>query len=117
MRHTRYDVIIPVTGGLEKYGTPHPWAIRRLDKTLEVWRGEWIVIPGRGTPHRPPPLDKKGFPVDECAASADYLVRHGVNPKRILLERVSLDTIGNAYFTRVLFSDPMKFKKILVVTS
>lgn len=115
---SKYDSIIPLDGGLEKDGTPHEWVIRRLDKALEFYTGkELFLVPGRGTPHRAPPLDKYGFPIDEWKSSAEYLIGRGVSPKKILTERVSMDTIGNAYFTRVLFADPMHLRNIIVVTS
>lgn len=118
MHKPKFDVIIPVTGGLKKNGKPHDWTIGRLDKVLEIHTGkEMILIPGRGTPFKPPPLSKEKFPVDECVASADYLVKHGISPRKILLERTSFDTIGNAYFTRVLFAEPMNFHRLLVITS
>lgn len=67
--------------------------------------------------HRPPPLDEQGFPVTEAAAGARYLARHGVAADRILLEALSMDTIGNAYFTKLLHVDPAGWSRLLIVTS
>ena len=118
MKKSKYDAIISVCGGLERDGTPHPWVIRRLDKAMEFYTGkELFLISGRGTPYRPPPKDRYGFPIDECDASAKYLAGRGIRPERILLERFAMDTIGNGYFKRVLFAEPMKLRRILVVTS
>ncbi|MDS0295203.1 YdcF family protein [Halogeometricum luteum] len=41
----------------------------------------------------------------ECGVMGDYAVREGVDPDRIVLDPFAYDTIGNAYFTRVLADD------------
>ncbi|ADQ67529.1 hypothetical protein C499_18609 [Halogeometricum borinquense DSM 11551] len=38
----------------------------------------------------------------ECGVMGEYAVRQGVDPDRIVLDPFAHDTIGNAYFTRVL---------------
>src|SRR5436309_11511249 len=60
--------------------------------------------------------------VQTCAlpissAGARYLLERGAEPGRILMEAVSLDTIGNAYFSRLLHVIPREFRRVLVVTS
>ncbi|KAF4726355.1 hypothetical protein FOZ63_020011, partial [Perkinsus olseni] len=48
-----------------------------------------------GTPHKAPPLDARGFPIDEAVAGARYLCRtKGVRAESILLDRWSMDTVG-----------------------
>jgi len=70
-----------------------------------------------GTPYRPSPVDERGFPIFEARAGAGYLERRGVDPRRILIEESSYDTIGNAYFSRVIHIVPRAFRRVLVVTS
>lgn len=41
----------------------------------------------------------------------------GVDPRRILLEESSYDTLGNAYFSRVIHTIPRGFTRVLVITS
>ena len=41
----------------------------------------------------------------ECGVMGDYAVRRGVDPDRIVLDPFAFDTIGNAYFSRVLADD------------
>lgn len=41
----------------------------------------------------------------ECGVMGDYAVRRGVDPDRIVLDPFARDTIGNAYFVRVLMDD------------
>lgn len=57
------------------------------------------------------------FPIDEATASASYLTDHGIDEKRVLRETWSLDTIGNAVFTRLMHAEPRQWKRMLVVTS
>jgi uncharacterized SAM-binding protein YcdF (DUF218 family) len=41
----------------------------------------------------------------ECGVMGEYAVRRGVDPDRIVLDPFAYDTIGNAYFSRVLLDD------------
>ncbi len=116
MKGKHFDAVVVLCGGLDKNGTPHPWVRRRLDQVLH-FKTKFAIIPGRSTANKPPLLNKKGFPVDESIASAAYLARRGFSKKKILITRTSMDTIGDAYFTRVLVIDPLGFKRILVITS
>ncbi|MBN1582196.1 MAG: YdcF family protein [Anaerolineae bacterium] len=114
---SRYDAILIPGGGVREHGRLPVWVQRRLDRALEVEQGEMIITLSAGTVHRPPPLDGDGFPVFESVAAADYLVGAGMDPKRILVETCSYDTIGNAYFARVIHIEPRGFKRLLVITS
>jgi hypothetical protein len=112
-----FDAILVPGGGLTAEGRPHPWVCARLDKALETEHGEYIVALSGPTPHKAPPLDRNGFPVFECDASARYLIERGFPRERILAEWVSRDTIGNAFFSRVLHAEPREWKNLLVITS
>lgn len=94
-----------------------PWAELRLRRALEIATDEYLITLSRGTVHKPPPLDERGFPITEADAGARYLLDQGVPLERVLTEAGSLDTIGNAYFSRVLHIDPMGLRRLLVITS
>ncbi|MBU0530705.1 MAG: YdcF family protein [Candidatus Aenigmatarchaeota archaeon] len=112
------DVIIILGGGLDSDGSPHKWVKKRLDKALEEYTGkEYVMTCTRGTVHKPQMLDNKGFPVDECIPMARYLEKKGIPSQNILLENMSFDTIGNAYFSRMIHVEPMRLKNILIITS
>ncbi len=49
--------------------------------------------------------------------AADELIRSGVNRRKVSSEICSYDTIGNAYFSRLLFAQPLGLKRFLVITS
>jgi uncharacterized SAM-binding protein YcdF (DUF218 family) len=114
----RYDAVVVPGGGLDADGKPAPWVAARLDAALkhDADTAFYLVL-SRGTTHKPPPLDAEGYPVDEAAASAVYLQERGIAAERVLLESWSLDTIGNAAFTRLMHADLKNWKQMLVVTS
>jgi hypothetical protein len=112
-----YDAILIPGGGVRPGGLLPPWVQRRLERALELWRGEYLVTLSAGTPHRPPPLDEQGFPIFESVAGARWLAAHGVDPARLRAETCSYDTLGNAYFARRLHVDPLGLRRLLVITS
>ena len=113
-----FDCIFIPGGGLLEDGSLPAWTEARLQRTIEIQsHTRWIAFLSGGTVHKPPPLDKQGFPIFESRAAARYLFINGIPPDMLLTEISSYDTIGNAYFSRLLFSDPGQFQKILVITS
>lgn len=114
----KFDCILIPGGGLLEDGGLPPWTRARLEKALDhLDQAKWIGLLSGGTVHKPPPLDQNGFPLYESRVLAKELIACGVNPDRILTEICSFDTIGNAYFSRMLFADPLKLSSILVITS
>src|SRR4051794_26821945 len=91
--------------------------IARFDRAIDLAGGASLMPLSAGTPYRPPPVDERGFPIFEARAGAEYLERRGVDPQRILVEESSYDTIGNAYFSRVIHIVPRGFRRVLVITS
>jgi DUF218 domain-containing protein len=112
-----YDAILIPGGGVRSGGVLPPWVTARFDRALEVAGGAWFLPLSGGTTHRPPPLDARGFPISEAQAGAAYLVARGVDRRRILVEASSYDTIGNAWFSRVVHAIPRGFERLLVVNS
>lgn len=115
--NARYDAILIPGGGVRPGGELPPWVERRLERALEYPPESFLVLLSAGTTHRPPPLDERGFPIFESVAAARWLLRRGVAPGRILTETCSYDTIGNAYFARVIHTAPRGFARLLVITS
>ena len=112
-----YDLIIVPGGGVRPEGTLPPWVRNRFDRALEIRQNEPILCLSAGTVHKPPPLDDKGFPILEAAVGAGYLLARRLDPASILTETASWDTIGNAFFARVLHTDPRSWRRLLVVNS
>lgn len=118
MQRKGYQAILVPGGGLLKNGELPLWTRRRLDLAIERHNGAgYILTLSAGTVHKAPPLNDEGFPRFESVAAAEYLMAHGVDPECILTERSSYDTIGNAYFSRVLHVAPRGWRRLLVITS
>jgi len=113
----QYDAILIPGGGVRQGGLLPSWVQRRLDRAIEVDCNGYILALSAATPYRPPPLDENGFPIYESVAAARYLMEAGVSPERILTETQSYDTIGNAFFSRVIHVDPLRLCRLLVITS
>ncbi len=115
---TQYDCIFIPGGGLQADGSLPPWTLARLERAQAlISQTRWIIFLSGGTVHKPPPLNENVFPIFESRAAADYLVQQGVDPAQLLTEISSYDTIGNAYFSRLLFAEPIKMQHLLVITS
>jgi hypothetical protein len=112
-----YDAILIPGGGVRDSAILPPWVANRFDRALTIAGDPLLIALSAGTPHRPPPLDPRGFPITEARAGAAYLLARGIDPARILLEESSYDTVGNAYFSRVIHAIPRDFRRILVITS
>ena len=48
---------------------------------------------------------------------AKYLIERGVSPQSIVKETSSYDTIGNAYFSLVIHALPLRWKRVVAITS
>ncbi len=114
----KFDCILIPGGGLLNDGSLPPWTIARLEHTL-IYKDQcrWFILLSGGTVHKPPPINANGFPLFESLELAKLLINAGINSKRILTEISSYDTIGNAHFARLLFTEPLQLKKLLIVTS
>ena len=114
----KFDCILIPGGGLLEDGSLPPWTIARLNYALSVKdECRWFILLSGGTVHKPPPVNAYGFPLFESRELAEHLVNAGINSNRILTEINSYDTIGNAHFARMLFTEPLKLQKLLVITS
>ncbi len=114
----KYDSILIPGGGLLNDGSLPPWTIARLEHALFLKdECDWLILLSGGTVHKPPPVNKNGFPLFESHELAKHIIDAGINSNRILTEISSYDTIGNAHFARMLFTEPLKLKKLLVITS
>lgn len=56
------------------------------------------------------------LPFTHAAALTQYLVQRGVSRKDILKEELALDTLGQAFFSKIQIVQPRKLQNLLVVT-
>lgn len=112
-----YDAVIVPGGGLSSSNELPPWVKCRFEKA-KAMRGDATVITlSAGTPHKPLPMDVDGFPVFESVVAAEWLVEQGVPENKILTDTFSYDTIGNAFFARLMHVMPTGFRNLLVITN
>lgn len=105
-----YELIVVLGGGVSNNNELPFWVIRRLDKALELYRrgkAPKLLMSGKGTT----------FGLTEAELMANYLCQKGIPKDMILLEKEALDTIQNAYFSRVKHIDPANIKSFMVITS
>lgn len=112
-----FDAILIPGGGLSPDGSPPPWVAARLDRALEIPGEPAILTLSGGTTHKPPLLDERGFPILEAAAGARYLIERGCKASRIFVQASSYDTIGDAYFARVMHASVRNWRRLLIITS
>ncbi|MEJ2448684.1 MAG: YdcF family protein [Anaerolineales bacterium] len=118
MEKHSFDCILIPGGGLKPDGSLPAWTTARLNYVLDhAEETTWIGLLSGGTVHKPPPLNSDGFPLFESRQAAAYLISQGIEPSKLLTEIASYDTIGNAYFSRMLFADPFSLTRLQVVTS
>jgi uncharacterized SAM-binding protein YcdF (DUF218 family) len=112
----QFDAVLIPGGGLTTSGELTPFVRARLDRALAHSADFYIPLSG-GTTHLPPPLDPRGYPIFEAIPAAQYLHGRGIPRTRILVETSSYDTIGNAFFTRTIHTDPRGLSRLLIVNS
>jgi len=120
------DAVLICGGGQTSDGDVPSQVKARLDRGAYIYEQQVqnggpppaLLVLSVGTVHKPPPLDSRGFPITECGSMANYLIKEkNIKPGHVFLESVSLDTIGNAFFARVIHTDPRQWLHLAVVTS
>jgi hypothetical protein len=111
------DAILIPGNGVRAGGELPSWVRLHLDRAVQIYDGEYVIALSAGTTHRPPPVDERGFPIFESVAAARYLMERGIPAGRILTETQSYDTIGNAFFSRVIHVEPRQMRRLLVIAS
>jgi hypothetical protein len=118
MSDSPVDAIVVPGGGLLLGGEIPPWVEVRLARAMETSRVDVpIVLLSAGTVYKSHPIAANGRPIYESRAAAEWLARRGVSPRRLFVETVSLDTVGNAYFLRTIHTDPRRWRRLRVITS
>jgi len=121
-----FDVIIVLAGGVTKEGRPLETVQRRLVEAARVYQEQvtrsgvspTIICNGGGTTHKPKWADAAGYAVPEAALMARELTALGVKTNDVYVEGYSDDTIGNAFFARVMHADVRPtWVNILIITS
>lgn len=110
--------IIILSGGLNNNGRLPPFAKNRIEKAIKLkTKRDFIITATRTTVYKAPPRDKNGYPMDDATVYANELFKRGIKREHIRIENCSLETLGSAYFLRILHIEPLEIKKIIVITS
>ena len=99
--------------------------LRRLEQAAQLYQeaalaghAPVIVCNGGGTTHKPKYVNDAGYSVPEAVLMAQELQRrHRVAAEHIYAEGYSDDTVGNAFFARVMHVDPAGWRTLVIVTS
>lgn len=118
----RYHAIIVPAGGQRDDGAPPPHVMARLELAAALYTAArepkpFVITTAWGTPHKPCPHDVAGFERHEAADNAASLLSLGVSPSHLLEESVSLETVGNAYFTRLLHTEVRGLRRLAVINN
>jgi uncharacterized SAM-binding protein YcdF (DUF218 family) len=96
--------IVVLGGGLSPDGTVPQHTKLRLERAVELYhkfdKKAIIFTLSGGTPHKPNPVDKYGFPFLESSSASIELIKMGIPANSIQEEAFTIDTIGNAYYFR-----------------
>ena len=121
IKYRRRKYIVVLGGGVTPYGGLPKWVLQRACKAEKLFHKSnklaTVVTLSRGTPHKPNPLDRNGYPIYESSATAKHMLEVGVPPEKLIEEGYSLDTVGNAYFLRTMHMDSSNVRKMIVVTN
>ena len=104
------DAVLIPGGGIGEDGQLPEYVRARFDRALEYQPRFWIAL-SAATPHRPP------RPRFESHAGAEYLESRSVPRRQVLTETSSYETIGNAWFARMLHAEPRGLRRLLVINS
>lgn len=109
-------LIVVLGGGISANGDLPPHVYQRLNKAILLFKkhpGGRIALSGKYSF-----LYGKEKPLStEAEKMAEYLINQGISKKDILLEKLSKDSIGNAYYLKKSIFIPQKERAAIVVTS
>ncbi|KAL1518664.1 hypothetical protein AB1Y20_002952 [Prymnesium parvum] len=124
-RRGHTDAILVLAGGVDAHGRPHETVLRRLRRAARAY-GEAaaaaappiVLCNGGGTTHKPKWRNAAGYAVPEAVLMAEELERaHRLPAAHLYTEGYSDDTVGNAFFARVMHADPAGWRRLVVITS
>ena len=111
----RGDVILVLGSGILNDGSLPPRAKERVVKAVDLYKkglANKLLMSGR---HTFKLLEKPK--TTEAKSMQEFAKSLGVAEEDIFIEENSMDTVGNAYFSKLFYLDPNRWKKIIVVTS
>lgn len=112
------NAIIILSGGIDSNGGLPSFVANRIEKAIQIkTQNDYIVTATRTTVYKAPPRDEKDYPLDDAVVYAKMLVEKGIKREHVRIENCSFETLGSAYFLRMLHINPLNLKKFTVITS
>ena len=121
-----HALVVPGGGSQTEAGNPNTlpiWVKKRLNLAYTIWlQNEFdnkptlpILLLSCGTMYKPGVLDVRGYNFRETTSMALYLESLGMDMAYVLEETCSYDTIGNAFFCRIMFTDIYRWTNLLII--
>jgi hypothetical protein len=108
----KYDAIIVLGGGYRPNFNITKETLSRMQRGIELFlkkKANKIIVSSG--------FIRKKQKITEAEVLFQYCLKKGLRMKDIIKEEFSLDTIGNAFFSRKYIIDVNKFSDLIVVTS
>ncbi len=109
-------LIVVLGGGIDLQGNLPPHVHLRLDKAIELFQehpDSRIVLSGRYSFL----YGKDKPPFTEAKKMSEYIFDKGIAKEKILLEELSKDSIGNAYYLKINIFIPERENQGMIITS
>lgn len=116
MQAESIQAIIVLGAGVNSAGEPSPHSALRAAKAVELaqaFASATVIMSGNS----PAGTSKPATTGTEAAAMKKYAESLGLEPKRVLLENNSRDTLTNALYTKNNYLQSRKLSRVMVVTS
>ncbi len=109
------DCILVLSCGIKKDGSIGNETKLRTDKGIDLFKKEkvkYIIFSGKDSF-----LGSHNLKTTLAKSMQIYAIKKRISKNKILLEEESLDTIGNAFFTKEKILVHMNLKSVIVITS
>lgn len=111
-------IYIILGGGLQIDGSLPSYVFNRVDYCIQnSCEKDFLIFSSRYSLNTPPKINKHGFPLSEAKQMLELYRSNGGISENLYLENASSDTIGSAFFTRILFEWLINNKELCIVTS
>ena len=114
---TTFDATVLLGGGVADNSSLTPWAEERCNLAVTFDRQcDYFLVLTQGTVYKPYPM-RDGWPVFDAEAMSETLLKLGIKEEKIIRGTPSRDTIGDAFFARIMHTDVRKLRNLLIITS
>tara|TARA_Y100000310_G_C20701911_1_gene830791 strand:- start:5274 stop:5843 length:570 start_codon:yes stop_codon:yes gene_type:complete len=109
------DAVLVLGGGVTRAGALSPISKLRVEEAVRLYKNDKarrILMSGKHNHMVEIPSN-----ITEAQAMKAYAMLLGVHNEHVYVEEQALDTVGSAYFSRLLVLNKKRWKRIIVVSS